>query len=223
MKMTLRWMAIFLSGLGLGQATEKHAIPTWGGDAGYRFDQERNRCYRCSKFDSDFHCISWDHQRPGLNEGWTGECGGLEFTNFENANLNMLNLTGAELGSANLSGTWLTSTRLSHASLTRATMHSARLKYANLDQVNLHLTDLSRAKILHTSMVGAILTKASLRGTELVEVDMRKAILFGAKLKESIIIFVDFSGALFDSQTTLPFSYESAIEQGMIYVSLHSP
>jgi hypothetical protein len=81
---------------------------------------------------------------------------------------------------------------LRNVCISNCNFHRARLDYTNLEGANLENCDLSETSFRETNIRGCNLEFSKTSGA-------------------------DFSGAVFDSSTTLPFSHDEAIKMGMIY------
>jgi hypothetical protein len=102
---------------------------------------------------------------------------GARLTNFdlEVWDLSRANLSGAWFTGADLSGTWLIEADLSEARLSNADLSNAQCIGATLSNANLF-----NAKLYNTGFKGACLVGADLRDTNLCDADLEEADLSGA-------------------------------------------
>ena len=129
-----------------------------------------------------------ENHKHWLNEdcdGWGNMRANLNGVDLSEANLNEVDLYGADLRGANLS----------KATLYRANLYSADLRGANLCKVNFYRADLG----------GADLSGANLRGANLRGANLRGADLRGVDLSETRLIGVDLSGADLRGAKNVPF------------------
>ena len=91
---------------------------------------------------------------------------------------------------------------LSHLNLEGINGSGADFSFANLESSKLKKSNLSFANLYSANLNGADLYEADLRGTKLFRIESSNTI---------------FKRALFDELTILPFSFQVALERGMIF------
>lgn len=131
----------------------------------------------------------------------------LENLNLDGANLKDANLTRANLKNAILSNADLTDTNLFYADLT-----DADLSYANLTDANLFYAD-----FLRSNLTGANLTRANLFYTDFISSNLNSA-----NLKEAIINNTDFTNsdlsyADFSDTSTSEGNFSGTTQTGTIF------
>jgi hypothetical protein len=121
----------------------------------------------------------------------------LEAAEFREAVITRSSFRRAQCPRCNFSGAVVKSSNLSHANLTSASFRGGRLHNSDFRESNLQNADLRSANLSYC--------------------DFRKANLKGARLSETVLLGSQWTGALFDSKTELPFSRETAQQKGMIF------
>ncbi len=111
----------------------------------------------------------------------------LAEANLCQANLSKANLQGAGLSKANLQGAMMGGVNLQKASLWDSDLQSARLSLANLQGANLSQANLYRANLRESNLRGANMTRAYLHEARLSLSDMRGAILGRADLQDATL------------------------------------
>ena len=121
----------------------------------------------------------------------------LEAAEFREAVITRSTFRQVKCIRCNLSGAIIKSSNLSHANFSSASFRGARLQNLDFRESNLQGADL--------------------RGANLSYSDFRKADLKGALLGETVMFGSQWTGALFNAQTELPFTREVAQQKGMIF------
>ena len=126
----------------------------------------------------------------------------LQDVDLRGANLKRADLTGADLRGANLIGAQLAEADLTRADLrgarlTKADFYAARLFKATLDNAEAGGTYFRRADMTEADCSGADLTKADLREVNLRNGSMSGATLLGADLSFAKLAGVDMRDAVF--------------------------
>lgn len=123
----------------------------------------------------------------------------LNGANFHAAKLNRTNFSDANLSMANLSnadlGHAILSANLSNANLRSAGLSNADLRHADLSGVNLRDADLSSADLRDANLSGAQLIGASLIGANLGRANLGRANLSGAFLIHADLARADLMSA----------------------------
>lgn len=120
----------------------------------------------------------------------------LEIADLSGADLSGANLSGADLISANLSGANLSGANLSGANLSGADLISANLSGANLNCAELRYANLSGADLRYTNLSGANLRYANLSGADLNCTLLRYANLSDANLSDALLFFINLREVL---------------------------
>ncbi|MCP4023838.1 MAG: pentapeptide repeat-containing protein, partial [Desulfobacteraceae bacterium] len=125
-----------------------------------------------------------------------------ERADFQNANINKIDLKGINLHFANLQGADLRKNYLSGANLFGANLQETRLQEVNLNGADLRHADLMGTYLQKANLRGANLRGANLKEADLREADLREADLYGADLqgadlREANLQGVDLYGAYF--------------------------
>jgi hypothetical protein len=138
------------------------------------------------------------------------------------------NISGADFRFADLqdlvaSGGQLSGTKLQLANLSRAQLNGGNLMGASLDGALVEGANLRGAAMRDVSLRGASLRRANLAGADLSGADLRGAdltdtFISGMGFRAADDVAARFQGALFDAQTRLPFSTDTARRLGMIFV-----
>lgn len=160
----------------------------------------------------------------------------LDSAVLDGAWLHHANLSQASLAGASLQGAFLHSTELSLAQLPGANLSSASLLDADLAMANLTEARLTGANLFDVNLAGAGLEGAVLEGAWLALADLRRAKLARAVLRGATFAWTDirgaeldealgweeanWAGAIFNDETRLPFSRETALAKGMRGVAL---
>ena len=118
-------------------------------------------------------------------------------------------LVNAGLPDANLENTNFSATNLS----------SAHLSYANISNSNLTNTNLYSADMYFTNFSNSILQNANLSYSDMYYSNLKNANLLNADLSGALLIGVNFSGAIFNSDTIFPDGFNPAAA-GMTFVPL---
>lgn len=111
----------------------------------------------------------------------------LAEANLCQANLSKANLQGAGLSKANLQGAMLGGANLQKASLWNSDLQGARISLANLQGANLSQANLNRANLRESNLRGANMTRASLKDVRLSLSDLQGAILSRANLENATL------------------------------------
>ena len=132
----------------------------------------------------------------------------LSEANLVQANLSKANLQGASLAKANLQGALLGGANLSKASLWESDMQGARLSLANLQEANLTQTNLEQANLREANLSRANLTRANLQRSKLSLANFRGCILGranfrNASLNHTVLHEASLQEADFDGATGL--------------------
>lgn len=112
---------------------------------------------------------------------------------FKNANLEGVDLEGANLRRADLTGANLMGVNLRNALMVEAKLQGANLYKANLMGANLDRAHLEKANLIEANLVGALLVAAHLQeaqlwGAVLMAAYLQRAELWGAVLNEAILV-----------------------------------
>jgi Pentapeptide repeats (8 copies) len=128
-------------------------------------------------------------------ENWlVGDVGLLPKSLLWGANLQNVDLEGANLAEANLRDAQLQNAILIQANLTEANLRRALLQNAHLDDAHLHEADLRLANLSNAGLLRANLSMAKLN----------HAALNGANLHNACLCGADLSEATFSVMTVLP-------------------
>ena len=111
----------------------------------------------------------------------------LAEANLHQANLSKANLQGASLAKANLQGAVLGGANLQKASLWECDLQGARLSLANLQEANLTQANLAKANLRESNLQKANLTRANLREARLSLSNLRGTILGRANLQDAML------------------------------------
>ena len=111
----------------------------------------------------------------------------LAEANLCQANLSKANLQGAGLSKANLQGAMMGGVNLQKASLWDSDLQGARLSLANLQGANLSQANLYRANLRESNLRGANMTRAYLHEARLSLADLKGAILGRADLQDATL------------------------------------
>ncbi len=111
----------------------------------------------------------------------------LAEANLCQANLSKANLQGAGLSKANLQGALMDGVNLQKASLWDSDLQGARLSLSNLQGANLSQANLYRANLRESNLQGANMTRAFLHEARLSLSDMQGAILGRADLQNATL------------------------------------
>ena len=111
----------------------------------------------------------------------------LAEANLHQANLSKANLMGAGLAKANLQGAILGGANLQKASLWESDLQGARLALANLQEANLTQANLGKANLREANLQRANLTRANLKEARLSLSNLEGAILGRANLQEATL------------------------------------
>ncbi len=114
----------------------------------------------------------------------------LDVANLSKADLSEANLSEADLSKANLSEADLSKANLRYANLSKADLSKADLRYANLSKA-----DLSDANLRYANLSEADLSDANLRYADLSDADLRYADLSDANLSRANLSKADLSDA----------------------------
>ena len=112
----------------------------------------------------------------------------------ERANLEGVNLTGADLRGVNLTGADMAGADLRGVNLEDVNLTGADLWGANLRGVNLRNVSLMRANLIGANLEGVNLTWANLRDVNLTGADLRGVNLIGANLEGADMAGADLWG-----------------------------
>ncbi|MEO0376232.1 MAG: pentapeptide repeat-containing protein [Cyanobacteria bacterium P01_A01_bin.17] len=102
---------------------------------------------------------------------------------FQQSNFNETDLQGINLTLANLQESQLVWANLSNASLGHANLTHAQLRHANLSNANLQGAKLQGANFIGANLTGANLSWAELRGANFTDADLTDANLLNANLE----------------------------------------
>ena len=111
----------------------------------------------------------------------------LAEANLHQANLSKANLQGASLAKANLQGAVLGGANLQKASLWECDLQGARLALANLQEANLTQANLMKANLRESNLKRANLTRANLQEARLSLSSLNGAILGRANLQDATL------------------------------------
>jgi uncharacterized protein YjbI with pentapeptide repeats len=138
-----------------------------------------------------------------------GNCRSLQDVKLNRANLEFLNLSGADIKSADLSdaniksadlsGAYLWYANLSGADLKSVNLGNAALWYANLSGADLKSVNLSDANLGYANLRGADLEYANLSGSNLGDVNLSSLNLGSANLSGAYLGSANLSGANLES------------------------
>ncbi len=98
-------------------------------------------------------------------------------------------------------------------------MNGAELTYSDFTRANLRNADLTGACLCLADLSGADLRDANLAGADLMKAVLEGADLRGARLAGACLTGANLTGARYDQATELPFSFEEARANGMIFGS----
>lgn len=150
--------------------------------------------------DEDLRQVLDEHREWGNSGGKQGRRANLERVNLvgadlhgvnlteanlHQANLSKANLVGASLAKANLQGALLGGANLQKASLWECDLQGARLSLANFQEANLTQANLFRANLRESNLQKANLTRANLREARLSLSNLQGAILGRADLQDA--------------------------------------
>jgi len=162
------------------------------------YDQEPTFFIDISKQDLDR--VLEEHKVWGNTGGQQGRRANLERVNLVGAdlhgvnlaeanlyqcNLSKANLQGASLAKANLLGAQMGGANLQKASLWEADLQGARLNLANLQEANLSRANLSSANLREANLQKANCTRADVREAELSLADLQGTIMRRADLQNA--------------------------------------
>lgn len=157
-------------------------------------------------------------------------CGDETSAYFRGQDLSALKMNGilfsmADLAYANLNGVEINNAVLRSARLFRATLYTAQCKQADFRGADLNGASFNKAECSQADFRGMKATNTSFRNANLQKsrfnylycqgCNFQNADLRGADLTGGFILNSRFKGALFNSETRLPFSREQALEKGM--------
>jgi len=168
-------------------------------------------------------CVN-DEGKEGRNPGYIGECGALRARDVRNANLDGVDLSGADMHalqgrSVNLKEAILVGAILRTAELESADLRGADLTGATMDRAKLRFADLSNANLTEARLDRANFEGALLRDANLSGADLRRADFRGADLNYADLTSANLRGAMYDARTIFPayFTLQQAAMRGMVY------
>ncbi|MBD2391999.1 pentapeptide repeat-containing protein [Aphanizomenon flos-aquae NRERC-008] len=130
----------------------------------------------------------------------------LKGANLTEANLENVNLRGADLRDANL-----TEANLENANLKVADLRDAKLIRVNLRGVDLTEADLRKASLTGANLSGADLRGCRIRGSNFADVDFRNTNLTGTKTQLTGVSTL--RGAIYNDETKFPEGFDPKTAQ----------
>ena len=130
----------------------------------------------------------------------------LKGANLTEANLENVNLRGADLRDANL-----TEANLENANLKVADLRDAKLIRVNLRGVDLTEADLRKASLTGANLSGADLRGCRIRGSNFADVDFRNTNLTGTKTQLTGVSTL--RGAIYNDETKFPEGFNPKFSQ----------
>ncbi len=109
----------------------------------------------------------------------------LAEANLHQCNLSKANLQGASLAKANMQGALLGGANLQKASLWEADLTGARLQLANLQEANMTLTNLSKANLREANLQKSNMSRVTAVGAQLSLANMHGTIMRRANVQEA--------------------------------------
>lgn len=153
------------------------------------YDQEPTFFIDISKEDLDR--VLEDHKVWGNTGGKQGRRANLERVNLVGADLHGVNLAEANLYQCNLS-----KANLQGASLAKANLLGAQMGGANLQKASLWEADLQGARLNLANLQGANLSRANLSNANMREANLQKANCTRAVMKEATLSLADLQGTI---------------------------
>lgn len=156
----------------------------------------------------------------GLNFSEAAMAGAnLTGASLAGASLSRADLSGAVLVQTDLTGAWLNLTNLVGADLTNADLAGSSMLGAQLASANFQSSNLAGAVLIGARLDGASLRGANLQDARYLQTQLVTRTLqldpvlqeLNALQRESIILDVNLSGAVFDAQTIWPAGAESQV------------
>ena len=153
------------------------------------YEQEPTFFIDISKQDLDK--VLQEHKIWGTSGGQQGRRANLERVNLVGADLHGVNLAEANLYQCNLS-----KANLQGASLAKANLQGALLGGANLQKASLWEADLQGARLSLANLQEANLSRANLSGANLRESNLQRANLSRANVQEARLSLADLQGTI---------------------------